>query len=79
MQIVYITVEDKIKLMFRPVKRSSKKTVTPIIARARKLQQNDPVEKNVEKNDTNTTILSARQQCKLLFNKLNQVQRIVTC
>ncbi len=73
------TVEDKIKFTFRPVKRSSKKPITSITARAQKLQQNDPVRRTKKRTIIiNTTILRARQQCKLLFNKFNEVQRIVT-
>ena len=56
------TVEDKIKFTFRL-------RFVSFNDRLKKLQQNDPVEKNEEKNDINTAILSTGQQCKLLFNK----------
>ena len=67
-----------VSFAFCPVKQSSNKMVTPNIACARKLQENSPVEKNKVNNDINTAILSTRQQCKLHFNKFNEVQRI-TC
>ena len=52
-QIIYSRGQNKlyVSFVFRPVKRSSKKTVTSIIARAQKLQQNDPVEKNEKKDN----------------------------